>query len=372
VIFLLFPSRPDLSTFFLFAFGLAAFLAKRNSIRPGLARMDVMVVSLFVVVACVSVLFSDDVPRSARYLVYLVTNIFLLLLVSALPSRLRWRIVSGTLAFLGLIHLGALLISHAAIGPASPEAIIEYQPFATMLVPNDALLLGLCLPAIALLYWESGSRWKRTWLAVLAAYVLLSVYASYLLQSKVTLISLLAAIIALLAAWRLPVRGTVPSSRFLSQGMALVTTLLLIIGAAWYLGNQSTTRLGLWSHALSSTEGADVLTGTGPNTFSYDPSVVETRFEEGEKIIPWVHNVLLESYTEQGLPGLIVLLAMILIPLTRATKIEDPGTRAYLFASVLTFFLLGLLEITLTRRFCFAFLMLGYGLSCAPAPRKTA
>ena len=151
---------------------------------------------------------------------------------------------------------------------------------------------------------------------------------------------------------------------------ALAASLLLLLTTAWYLGNQSTTRLGLWSYAIWKTSAAEVLIGSGPNTFSYNPARVETSFEEGEMVIPWVHNLFLESYSEQGLLGLVGILAMTIIPISRAIKTEDQAMRALIFASALTFCLLALVEITLTRRFYFAYLALLYGLSCSPAMRR--
>ena len=46
-------------------------------------------------------------------------------------------------------------------------------------------------------------------------------------------------------------------------------------------------------------------------------------------------------------------------------RIEDRSVRAMLGASMVTFCLLALFEITLTRRFYFAFLAIMYGLSKA-------
>jgi O-antigen ligase len=272
--------------------------------------------------------------------------------------------------FLGSLHLLAILISSAVLGPASPEKIIDYQPFVTLLVPNDVLIAGLCLPASVVVLRQMNKQWKPAPLLMITAYFASAVYASYLLQSKVGMISLLAALVAMAVGWKGFAQAGQRPGRFAPWGIALAAVLFLLASGAFYLGNQSTTRLGLWSYAVSQHTAAEVLVGTGPNTFNYDPTVVETPFEEEGRMIPWAHNLFLESYTEQGLFGLVGILAISVIPVMRAIRIEHPALRGFLFASALTFFLLGLLEITLTRRFYFAYLALIYGLSCSPALRR--
>lgn len=367
--FLLIPTKPDLSTFFLVALGLAALLAK-NGLRPRLGRMDYPVLSLFVAAACLATVFSDEPARSARYLVYLLSNIFLLALVASITSISRVRVILASLMFLGSLQLLAILISSAVLGPASPEEIIDYQPFVILLVPNDVLIAGLCLPASIVVLWQMNKQWKPASLFIITAYFASAVYASYLLQSKVGMISLLAALLAMAVGWKGFAQAGQRSGHLALRGIALAAVLILLASGAFYLGNQSTTRLGLWSYAVSQHSAAEVWVGTGPNTFSYDPTAVETPFEEEGRTIPWTHNLFLESYTEQGLFGLVGILAISVIPVMRAIRIENPALRSFLFASALTFFLLGLLEITLTRRFYFAYLALIYGLSCSPALRR--
>ena len=50
--------------------------------RPGLARKDYMVLLIVAGAAILSTAFSDDPAKSARYLVYLGMNLFLLLLAA--------------------------------------------------------------------------------------------------------------------------------------------------------------------------------------------------------------------------------------------------------------------------------------------------
>lgn len=371
LLFLLFQTRPDLSTLFLFVFGLTAFLSSDGP-RPHLRHLDYLALLLFAGAGVLATVFSEDPARSARYLVYLGMNVFLLLLAASLSNKTQVKVVLGCLAFLGLMHLGAVLIVGKVAEPAIPEAIIARQSFVTLLVPNDALIIGLCLPALAIFLWQLHQRWTAIALLVIVVFLSFAVYASYLLQSKVALISVLAALFALVAAWRGIAPGTDVKNHRKWPVFLVVAMLLLMAPAAWYLGNQSTTRLGLWSHAMANSSAAEILVGSGPNTFNYDPALIASPIENGQRIIPWAHNLFLESYSEQGLLGLMGILAITIIPVIRSARLEDQAMRAFMFASVLTFVLLGMLEITLTRRFYFAYLALMYGLTCSPALRRSA
>ena len=199
-------------------------------------------------------------------------------------------------------------------------------------------------------------------------YFALSVYASYLLQSKVALLSVMTAFTVLVVSkyWDGYTRG-LPMSRL--KAMASLVVLVLIISAiAWYLGNQSTTRMSLWYEAVTAHDSVtEVLFGAGPNTFLYLPFVTESGFDKGNLIIPWVHNLYLEAYYEQGLLGAMAVTLLTVVSLWRALGIKDPRIRALMTATIVTFCLAALLEISLTRRFYFALFALFYGLCAAQA-----
>jgi O-antigen ligase len=367
--FLLFQTIPDVSTLLLFSFGLFAFLAKDGP-RPALGRLDYLVLLIFAGACVLATLFSENPVQSVRYLVYLGMNVFLLLLAASLSNIRQVFILLGCLMLLGLIHLGAVLISGAGTGVATPEALVAQQPFVTLLVPNDALIIGLCLPASVIVFGQICRRWMTGVVVLTGCYLILAAYASYLLQSKVALIGLMAALLSLVAAWRGPLPPNGGAKRRPWIAYLVIPVMLLLIPVCWLLGNQSTTRIGLWSYAITNHSPAGVLVGSGPNTFNYDPAMIASPVENGARMIPWVHNLFLEAWTEQGLLGLVGILAVTIIPLVRSARMENRAMRAFIFASASTFCLLGLLELTLTRRFYFAYLALIYGLSCSPALRR--
>jgi hypothetical protein len=358
-------TRPDLATFVLLAFGLLAIFS-RKILRTRLGRLDYFVIAMVIAATGISTLFSVDPARSLRFLVYLCLNMFLLWLAAAMVSSRAVRLVAGCLGLFGVLHLVALLAASQIADPATADSLIRHPQMATLIVPNDALILGLCLPSLAFFILTSDVRKPLVPYIAVALYVAFSVYVSYRLQSKLTLLSFAAALIALAASRVMFSRGEKLEKHRTSVMITIFGLLLLLSAAIWYLGNQSTTRLSLWSVAgTAHTTSSEVLFGSGPNTFLYNPTAIESEFEKGKLVIPWVHNLYLEAYYDQGLFGLLGILALTIIPLTRVLRIEDHSVRAMLMASMITFCLLALFEITLTRRFYFAFLAIMYGLSKA-------
>lgn len=361
-IFLPIETHPDLATFLLVALGLLA-IHFREGLRPQLERIDYIVIVLVIVATGISTLLSVDPARSQRFLVYVCLNMFLLLLATTMVSRKMVQIVAGSLALLGLFHLIALLLVSQITGLVTASSLIKHLKMATLIVPNDALILGLCLPSFAYFILKNDFRKPLFTCIALALYVSFSVYVSYLLESKLTLLSLAAALIAMAASWMTFGRGEKLKKHYTKAMVSTIALLLLLSASVWYLGNQSTTRLSLWSVASTAhTTPSEVFFGAGPNTFLYNPTAIESEFDRGDLVVPWVHNLYLEAYYDQGLLGLIGILALTMIPLTRAMRVKDRAVRTMLMASMITFCLLALFEITLTRRFYFAFLAIMYGL----------
>ena len=100
-----------------------------------------------------------------------------------------------------LILLVALLATSQISSLATANSLIKHLQMATLIVPNDALILGLCLPSFAYFTLKNDVRKPLIPCIAVALYVSFSVYVSYLFQSKLTLLSLAAALLAMVAAW---------------------------------------------------------------------------------------------------------------------------------------------------------------------------
>ena len=361
--FIPFETNPDLATFLLLSFGLLA-ANQRDRLRLGLQQVDYLVVAAVVLAASLSALLSSEPIRGLDYLVYLSINLFLLLLASVLAGKSAAKASALLIGLFGVAHLVSLMVASQSPGVTDANSLISQAGMTTLIVPNDALILGLCLPSLALVLLDVNRRWTVPAYAILAIYTALSVFACYLLQSKVALLGLLMAVGSLaLIRFLLPRRNAAGLSPLPVLGI-LLTAILLSGGLAWYLGNQSTTRLSLWIEAsVAHSSIQEIIFGAGPNTFLFNPSAAEAMFDKGDLVIPWVHNLYLEAWHDQGLMGLLPLIALTLLPMLRALRIEDRNVRTMILASMVTFILVALVEVTLTRRFYFAFLALFYGLA---------
>ena len=359
--FIPFATNPDLATFLLICLGLFA-VNQAKALRPNLQHWDYLVITAVLFSASFSALLSPDVFRGLDYIVYLSINLLLLLIASAFQGKGEVKAVALCVGLFGLAHLAILLIASLSPDVSDASSLVYRAGLATLIVPNDALILGLCFPSLAFVLMAKDRPRTTLALVPMAVYAGLAIYACYLLQSKVALLSVLTAIFTMAAArLLLPYRSALKPA--FTIGL-LVVGILLAGGLAWHLGNQSTVRLSLWIEAAGAHSTlTGILFGAGPNSFVFNPSAAGPLFDNGDLIIPWVHNLYLEAWHDQGLLGLLAVCALTFLPVQRALRIEDRGIRMLILASMATFILAALFEVTLTRRFYFAFLALFYGLA---------
>ena len=362
--FLLIPfeTAPDLATLALIAFGL--FAVYREEKVPSLLQWeDYLVILVLTLVVAISTALSDSPVKALGFLVYLLINLFLLLLATTLRGRRAAELTVFAIAVFGVIHVLALLFSGQSAGATGADSIVKQAGLATLIVPNDALILGLCLPSLMFALLDRG-RWRLPARVILVVYVLSSVFICHLLQSKVALLSIVMAVLMMLIFRFMITRRGKVRLKLLPVISTLSGFILFAGGLALYLGNQSTTRLSLWWEAATAhTSVMDYLFGSGPNSFLYNPTAIKPLFDGGDLIIPWVHNLYLETWHDLGLLGLLTLIAMTVLPIIRALRIKDGNMGAMILASMTVFILAAMLEVTLTRRFYFAFLALFYGLA---------
>jgi len=366
--FIPFATSPDLATFLLICLGLFA-VNQAKPLRPNLRHWDYLVITALLFSVLLSALLSRDVVRGLDYIVYLSINLLLLLTASALQGRREVKVVALCLGLFGLTHLAALMTASQSLDVSDASQLIYQAGLTTLVVPNDALILGLCFPSLTFALMSKDRRWTDRAFVLMGIYAGLTAYACYLLQSKVALLSLLTAVFAMAASrFLLPQRSALKP--VFTIGL-LVTGILLAGGLAWYFGNQSTIRLSLWIEAATAHSTiSEILFGAGPNSFVFDPSAAGPLFDNGDLIIPWVHNLYLEVWHDQGLLGLLAFCALTILPIQRALRIEDRGIQTLILASMATFILAAFFEVTLTRRFYFAYLAFFYGLAASQSKER--
>lgn len=356
-------TTPDIATLVLILAALLMIIRQDSSL-PRLPRADHLVVASVVIAVCLSTLLSRDIARSLDYLIYVAINMIVLLMAAGLRERRSVRVIALLIGLLGVTHLFSLLVASRADGVYEAGLIVDRTGLSTLIVPNDALILGLCFPALSWVLLDQGRRWHGWAGFILALYLTLSLSVCHLVQSKVALLALITAVFTVALFRRTNVAAAAARPTMTKLMTALFGFIVLAGGLAWYLGNQSTVRLSLWAEALTAHSSVkELAVGVGPNTFLFNPSSVGSAFDKGDFLVPWVHNAYLEAWYEQGLLGLLALMALTLIPVIRALRIKEPGIRTMVLASLVTFIVVSIFEVTLTRRFYFAFLAIFYGLA---------
>jgi len=366
--FIPFATSPDLASFLLICLGLFA-VNQAKALQPNLQPWDYLVIATVLFSALLSALLSGGVFRGLDYIFYLSINLLVLVIASAFQGRREVKAIALCLGLFGLAHLAVLITASLSPDVNDTSSLVYRAGLTTLVVPNDGLIMGLCFPSLAFVLFAKDRQWTVWALVLMGAYAGLTVYACFLLQSKVALLSVLTAVFATVVVRFLLPQRSVPKPVFTIS--LLVTGILLASGLAWYLGNQSTVRLSLWIEAAGAHSTIwGFLFGAGPNSFVFNPSVAGPLFDNGDLIIPWAHNLYLDAWHDQGLLGLVVACVLTFLPILRALRIKDRDIRMLILASMATFILVAVFEVTLTRRFYFAFLMLFYGLA-AGQPKES-
>lgn len=355
-------TSPDIATFLLICLGLFA-VNQGKALQANLRSWDYLVITGVLFSTLLSSLLCQDVSRGLDYIFYLSINLLLLVIASAFQGKGEVKAIALCLGFFGLVHLAVLIAVSLSPDVSNTSSLVHRAGLNTLVVPNDGLIVGLCFPSLAFALMAKG-RWTIWAFVLMGVYAGLALYACYLLQSKVALLSVLTAVFGVVVAHFLLPRRGVPKPLF-TMGL-LAAGILLTGGLAWYLGNQSTVRLSLWTEAASAhTTLSGLLFGAGPNSFVFDPALSGAPFDNGDLIVPWAHNLYLDAWHDQGLLGLFMICALTFLPILRALRITDRGVRTLILASMATFVLAAIFEVTLTRRFYFAFLVLFYGLAAS-------
>jgi O-antigen ligase len=276
----------------------AVWLGSGERRHPPRSRV-VWLVALFLLVAALSILLSEDVARSLRLSAPLIPAALLFFLIYEYfddARDLRHLYACLTITALGLAV--ALLWTALRAPGVPPNSWVRELGSPILIVPNDVTFLAVIAPfALALAYHEPRSAVGRLALLSLA----LSLCAAAVYVSRTATLALLASTICTAAA--------LGSRRLLG---ALLVGLVMVLTAGYLLdlplsakfsetgldadaGSQG--RLRLWTFAWAMFMDAPLL-GQGLHTFA-------------DERIPWAHSLYLQSLAEQGIVGLLALLLLL-------------------------------------------------------------
>ena len=243
--------------------------------------------------------------------------------------HLRWLVIGLVAAGLALALTAPFVVAWASVGklPFIPTALYNRlsSPLADPVNANVmagalVLLLPLAL-ALPLFAWRELS-WFQRLLTVIAALAMLGMLM--FTQSRGALLALGVVLLLLPALrWR---RGWL-----LAPAVALAAA-----GAVWWFGPGHVlealsraqalggldVRLEVWSRGLYMVQDFP-FTGIGMGTFRQVANLLYPFFLAGpDANIPHAHNLLLQVAVDQGLPGLIMWLAVLLLAPGRSIDME--------------------------------------------------
>jgi O-antigen ligase len=283
----------------------AAWLSFDEARHP-LRSPIVYLVALFLVVAGLSILLSEDVGRSLRLSAPLIPAVLLFFLIYEYfedARDLRHLYACLTIVALGL----AVVLLWTVLGAPGwhTRSLIQEVGSPILIVPHDVAFLAVIAPlSLALIYLQPRSAIAT--LALVSMALSLCVATVYL--SRTATLTFLASTLCTAAVLR---AGSyvfvVLIGVFLTAGIdylnghALVTKFL---SGGFHPGSG---RLDLWAAAWAMFLDAPLF-GHGLHTYGNGAG------------IPWTHNLYLQTLAEQGIVGLLALLLLLSFSIIAACK----------------------------------------------------
>ena len=315
-------------------------------------------ICFYLLVMCISILFSEDVGRSVLLSAPLLPAILLFFLIAEYFSDhkdIRLLYLTFVLVSLGLsaMLLGAVWINKLS----DPFAWVLSVGSPMLVVKNDVTFLAIIAPlSLALIYLK-----PRSILSLIALTSLLSsIVVIGFFQSRIALLTMIIAV----TFFFLFIKPRIG----LACGL-LTSIVVLIIDC--FMGFplierfihhwDGSGRIPLWVSAWKMFLDAPLM-GHGPHTFvelyeSYLQNInLPSWIFVDSRTIPWPHNLYLEVLAEQGIFGFVALLFLLISGLFAALKFRriafvEVRILGYgAFASLLGFCFASLFELTFLRQ----------------------
>lgn len=344
----------DISIILLSVFGI--FAALNRSLALSDLKSPIFISIIFYVVAqTVSTAFSIDYNLSISFSVSLLPALLLYYLIAFYTHNLRdLRLVYAGFMLSGLIVAGEVLYRAVFSTHASAIDLATAVTSPLIVVPNDAIFFSVTTVfAMSLFFVEAGAFWRLLTLTSAIA----GLGAMVVLESRGAIISALIATSAFVFVLR-------PRLVLPAAGLILIVVILIDGFGGFALlqkfGNLTEGRLSIWIAALHMFMESPWV-GHGPHTFVllYNEYVGELEasiwFPVEARLVPWAHNLYLESLAEQGLLGFTAL-AIVLVQGIRTAWISTVHARnsrsiysAGVFATIVTVVFAGIYELSMIR-----------------------
>ena len=292
---------------------------------------------LFMSSFLLSALFSCNRLKTLSLLPSILPGIIIFFLITEFCKKRDYHLIYFSCCFssalISLITITTAVLSETA----SPSIWIRQARLPYFIVPNDLMLLSVFIPYMII----EGIQHRKTCIKLFSSVVILLNLAMFTIYHSRggIFISLIAVFISLLSSKK-QIKNT-----FLLLLLILIAIFIFDFSVDFGLtkkiladSNSWLTRLEPWSVAWEIFKMHPIF-GSGPRTFGvFHPQM------------PWAHNLYLEILAEQGLPGIISFLALVLSLLrTSGKKFFNENVSATLFCSSFVLFIGGIIEYSFVR-----------------------
>jgi hypothetical protein len=337
---------------------------------------SLVVVLLFLGSYLVSTMFSYNVPVSLNAIAVLLPGLLIAYIVAHIPS-LYLPQISWCLSILVLAPSFVTIWMFLVSGHSDPGEVFREYRTPSLVVPND-MLLGVVFLPMAVVTFFSSERFFIRGLSLCAVAAL--AVALQLVESRLCFLTVV--LLALLCLYYLR------RNNFLLSCMLLLGSIFL---ADWALQlgvienflrlRVENARLSIWL--------AGLMRWTDHPIFGFGPGHFEIAYRLGisglelpdwilveRRMIPWAHNIFIESLVERGLMGLVGQLALISLIFSRLWahwKYATDELKPFYFGLLLSFYgfiIAGLFELTLQRIWVANSLFIFLGLAWATVEGK--
>lgn len=262
---------------------------------------------------------------------------------------------SITSAVVSLIALHTALVSDQP----TPSNWAHQTGLPYFIVPNDFMMLTVFMPFLVVMAIRNASYTFKT-LSILVLGLNLLLFIVYQSRGAI-LLSLTAIGLPLFMIKKIPFKKIYV---YLPVCVIILICIDSLFGLALskkvFTKSSWFSRLTPWLIAVEMFKSAPIF-GTGPRTFGYFYPILVNQFTFPDwiiidnRVMPWAHNVYLETMAEQGIVGLIILFALIGIAMINFKRLfsccnsRDPVI--IVFSSTVILILGGIIEFSFIRHF---------------------
>ncbi|GAB5449851.1 MAG: hypothetical protein Hals2KO_01790 [Halioglobus sp.] len=313
--------------------------------------------ALFLTSFAASTWFSYYRPLSIDTVANLVPGLLVLYVL------IRTRATVSTCTDLCALFAGAVgatyLLTGFRSGWMDAETAMHDFRISALVVPNDVMATVILLPVLLMVVLKPRTKLARTG-ALFMLCALLPLWGWVGSRLSVLVLLLTAAAYSVYSA-RVRLETAI-------KGIAVISILLLCAGLALLAGwvdvaqlpALDNTRLSVWAAGISRWNDNPWF-GFGPGHFEvpYRLGIAELRLPDWimveERMVPWAHNIYLESYLERGAFGLatqvllFTVLYRVLLEKWQSARGADKGHYLAMLLAYCAFLFAGLFELTFQR-----------------------